>query len=48
MTKSNAELDRLRDAPDDSTWKKWGPYMTERQWGTVREDYGPNGTSTLL
>ena len=45
MTKSNAELDRLRDAPDDSTWKKWGPYMTERQWGTVREDYGPNGES---
>ena len=25
-------------------WKKWGPYLTERQWGTVREDYSPNGT----
>jgi hypothetical protein len=24
-------------------WKKWGPYLSERQWGTVREDYGPNG-----
>jgi hypothetical protein len=25
-------------------WKKWGPYLSERQWGTVREDYSPNGT----
>ncbi|HLK91945.1 MAG TPA: glucosidase [Polyangia bacterium] len=24
-------------------WKKWGPYLSERQWGTVREDYGPTG-----
>ena len=24
-------------------WKKWGPYLAERQWGTVREDYSPNG-----
>ncbi len=28
-----------------SAWKKWGPYLSERQWGTVREDYSPNGTS---
>jgi hypothetical protein len=26
-------------------WKKWGPYMTDRQWGTVREDYSANGTA---
>lgn len=26
-------------------WKKWGPYLTERQWGTVREDYSPNGAA---
>lgn len=26
-------------------WKKWGPYLTERQWGTVREDYSPNGST---
>lgn len=26
-------------------WKKWGPYLTERQWGTVREDYSPFGTA---
>jgi hypothetical protein len=26
-------------------WKRWGPYLTERQWGTVREDYSPGGTA---
>ncbi len=26
-------------------WKKWGPYVSERQWGTVREDYSPGGTA---
>ncbi|OGF24751.1 MAG: glucosidase, partial [Candidatus Eisenbacteria bacterium RBG_19FT_COMBO_70_11] len=26
-------------------WKRWGPYLSERQWGTVREDYSANGTS---
>src|SRR3954468_14634007 len=24
-------------------WRKWGPYLSERQWGTVREDYSPSG-----
>lgn len=28
---------------DDSHWKLWGPYLSERQWGTVREDYSENG-----
>ncbi len=27
----------------DSPWRKWGPYLSERQWGTVREDYSQNG-----
>jgi len=27
----------------DPTWKKWGPYVSDRQWGTVREDYSANG-----
>ncbi len=27
-----------------SNWKRWGPYLAERQWGTVREDYSPDGT----
>src|SRR5260370_12980257 len=26
-------------------WKRWGPYLAERQWGTVREDYSPYGTA---
>ncbi|MFT5773192.1 MAG: hypothetical protein ACI9ZX_002597, partial [Algoriphagus sp.] len=26
-------------------WKKWGPYLTERQWGTVREDYSADGSA---
>ena len=26
-------------------WQRWGPYLSERQWGTVREDYSPNGTA---
>ena len=28
---------------DGSNWKRWGPYLSERQWGTVREDYSENG-----
>ncbi len=28
-----------------ANWKRWGPYLSERQWGTVREDYSRNGTS---
>ena len=24
-------------------WRKWGPYLSERQWGTVREDYSADG-----
>jgi hypothetical protein len=28
-----------------ASWKKWGPYLSERQWGTVREDYSPDGTA---
>ena len=28
---------------DNTPWKKWGPYLSERQWGTVREDYSADG-----
>jgi hypothetical protein len=39
-----AELARLEEARSPSTpWKKWGPYLSERQWGTVREDYSEGG-----
>ena len=40
----NAEQLRLDEARSPSTpWKKWGPYLSERQWGTVREDYSEAG-----
>src|SRR5271165_2634624 len=39
-----AEGSRLAEARDQGTpWKQWGPYLSERQWGTVREDYSENG-----
>jgi hypothetical protein len=42
----NAEQQRLDEARDESVpWKKWGPYLSERQWGTVREDYSENGNA---
>ena len=38
------EQKRLSDARElGIPWKKWGPYLSERQWGTVREDYSENG-----
>jgi hypothetical protein len=37
----NAEHKRLKD----NKWKKWGPYLSERQWGTVREDYSEYGNA---
>src|SRR3954467_14917845 len=38
------EQRRLNDARETGVpWKKWGPYLSERQWGTVREDYSENG-----
>ncbi len=40
----NAEQVRLEAARDKKVpWKKWGPYLSERQWGTVREDYSESG-----
>ncbi|HEY7746007.1 MAG TPA: glucosidase [Desulfuromonadales bacterium] len=38
-----AERGRLLTAGDGTPWKKWGPYLSERQWGTVREDYSDSG-----
>ncbi len=41
---TDIERSRLEDANQNGVpWKKWGPYLSERQWGTVREDYSPNG-----
>jgi len=43
---ASAEQQRLQAADaGEEDWKKWGPYVSERQWGTCREDYGTNGNS---
>lgn len=42
----NAETRRLHEKlPVDKGWRRWGPYVSERQWATVREDYSANGNS---
>jgi hypothetical protein len=41
-----SEEQRLKEAEGArSSWRLWGPYLSERQWGTVREDYSANGTA---
>jgi len=45
-TTAMAEATRLdEDAQRIRNWKRWGPYLSERQWGTVREDYSEHGTA---
>ena len=45
-TITTREALRLQEAQDRTAhWKRWGPYLAERQWGTVREDYSPHGTA---
>jgi len=40
------EQDRLKEVNEKQVpWRKWGPYLSERQWGTVREDYSPTGAA---
>jgi len=40
------ERERLAQCtPKSAAWKLWGPYLSERQWGTVREDYSPHGNA---
>ena len=38
-----AEAERLAETARGVKWRRWGTYLSERQWGTVREDYSPNG-----
>src|SRR6266851_1803476 len=41
-----AEHERLTQSQQRTVyWKLWGPYVSERAWGTVREDYSPNGSA---
>ncbi len=43
MTKEEVRLEEAQERT--AHWKRWGPYLAERQWGTVREDYSPYGTA---
>ncbi|WP_159021249.1 glucosidase [Formosa sp. L2A11] len=43
MSKVTQESERLAVSDTYKNWKKWGPYLAERQWGTVREDYSEHG-----
>jgi hypothetical protein len=44
--KTTAEQERLNEEHlQEVPWKKWGPYLSERQWGTVREDYSTDGNA---
>ena len=48
MLPETLDPERLRLAEDShrkKNWKRWGPYLSERQWGTVREDYSANGAA---
>jgi hypothetical protein len=43
---STKEFERLQANKEKKEhWRKWGPYLSERQWGTVREDYSPDGNA---
>ncbi len=46
MTNISREEERLAEAHNrQAHWRRWGPYLSERQWGTVREDYSPDGSA---
>ena len=44
-----AERARLLEVPSGrSAWRRWGPYLSERGWGTVREDYSAGGSDLII
>jgi hypothetical protein len=46
VREQTAEATRMeQDREGTAAWRRWGPYLSERQWGTVREDYSPGGTA---
>src|SRR5262245_46027328 len=42
-TQEHLRLQSIPASDDASGWRRWGPYLSDRSWGTVREDYSPNG-----
>jgi hypothetical protein len=45
MTAEQNTAEQQRIDVQSNAWRKWGPYLGERQWGTVREDYSDDGES---
>ena len=43
MTEEHRRLEAARNL--NTPWRRWGPYLSERQWGTVREDYSDDGNA---
>ena len=43
LNRERQRLEAQRAGQED--WRRWGPYLAERAWGTVREDYSENGTA---
>src|SRR5208283_5988692 len=43
--RNTAEGRRVIGQAADPAWRRWGPYLSDRQWGTVREDYSPDGNA---
>jgi len=45
VSRMNVEQERIGESAGLlNPWRTWGPYLSERQWGTVREDYSPDGS----
>ncbi len=42
---ASGRAEQMRLAADGPAWQRWGPYLSERAWGTVREDYSPDGSA---
>src|SRR5258708_5689992 len=42
-TQEHLRLQSIKPDDDATGWRRWGPYLADRAWGTVREDYSPNG-----
>ena len=45
LDKERQRLEDLRQGRAGAEWRRWGPYISERAWGTVREDYSPDGSA---
>jgi hypothetical protein len=44
-TKEHQRLQEIPDGDDVTSWRRWGPYLSDRAWATVREDYSPDGNA---